>query len=58
MPIRPNPFTFECGDCGWKKTEVPKSDCLGSGGLVRTMLEMGEQRVENAYGQRTRAVSG
>jgi Zn finger protein HypA/HybF involved in hydrogenase expression len=31
MPIRPNPFNFECGDCGWKKTVVPKSDCLGPG---------------------------
>ncbi|OOL34507.1 hypothetical protein BOO94_28235 [Pseudomonas sp. FSL W5-0299] len=29
MPIKPKPFAFECGECGWKKVVAPKSDCLG-----------------------------
>jgi hypothetical protein len=33
MPVRPRPFTFECGECGWKKTVAPQSDCLRPGGL-------------------------
>lgn len=31
MPIRPRPFTFACGNCGWKKTVAPLSDALGPG---------------------------
>jgi Zn finger protein HypA/HybF involved in hydrogenase expression len=31
MPVRPQPFTFECGECGWKKTVAPQSDCLRPG---------------------------
>ncbi|EJM77192.1 hypothetical protein PMI31_00806 [Pseudomonas sp. GM55] len=31
MPIRPRPFTFVCGKCGWKKTVAPPSDALGPG---------------------------
>jgi len=31
MPIRPQPFTFTCSGCGWKKTVAPHSDALGPG---------------------------
>ena len=31
MPIKPRPFTFVCGECGWKKTVAPRSDVLGPG---------------------------
>lgn len=31
MAIRPNPFTFACKACGWKKTVAPQSDALGAG---------------------------
>ena len=29
MPIRPQPFTFVCQACHWKKTVAPLSDALG-----------------------------
>ncbi|KAA0944577.1 hypothetical protein FQ186_17545 [Pseudomonas sp. ANT_H14] len=29
MPIRPKPYTFVCGGCGWHKTVAPRSDALG-----------------------------
>ncbi|MNF88834.1 hypothetical protein D3C76_1217140 [compost metagenome] len=31
MPVRPQPFTFICDGCGWKKTIAPRSDALGPG---------------------------
>ncbi|MDD1966729.1 hypothetical protein NPS29_15460 [Pseudomonas putida] len=31
MPVRPQPFTFTCDSCGWKKTIAPRSDALGPG---------------------------
>lgn len=31
MPIKPEPLTFMCDECGWKKTVAPRSDVLGPG---------------------------
>ncbi len=28
MPFPPNPTTYECPKCGWKKTTIPDSDEL------------------------------
>lgn len=28
MPIRPQPCTYHCKQCGWKKTVAPQSDAL------------------------------
>ncbi len=31
MPIRPQPCTWYCKQCTWKKTVAPASDALGPG---------------------------
>jgi len=28
MPIPPQPMTYHCPSCGWKRTVTPRSDCL------------------------------
>ena len=48
MPIKPRPFTFVCGECGWKKTVAPRSDVLGPGGMVHAVPEVWERSVEDA----------
>lgn len=46
MPVRPPPFTFECGDCGWKKTVAPQSDCLRPGEWVMVCPKCGGDRLK------------
>jgi hypothetical protein len=36
MPIRPSPFTLECGKCKWSHTFSPRSDVLIMGLDIRT----------------------
>jgi transcription elongation factor Elf1 len=31
MPIRPQPRTYTCPQCGWSKIVAPRSDALGPG---------------------------
>ena len=31
MPVRPQPMTYKCPNCGWKATTAPKSDVLEPG---------------------------
>ncbi|RHW19566.1 hypothetical protein C2846_18130 [Pseudomonas jilinensis] len=31
MPIPPAPMTYQCSACNWKRTVVPRSDCLTFG---------------------------
>lgn len=31
MPVRPQPMTYTCLDCGWSKYVWPQSDCLLEG---------------------------
>ncbi len=31
MPIKPQPFTYICPCCGWKKTVAPTSDVMVPG---------------------------
>ena len=42
MPIRPQPFTFVCQACHWKKTIAPLSDVLGCSGLMKPDTHLGE----------------
>ena len=46
MPIRPQPFSFKCGDCGWKKIVAPKSDCLGPGDWFSKCPKCGSQEMK------------
>ncbi|MDE1193727.1 MAG: hypothetical protein PW896_00675 [Pseudomonas sp.] len=46
MPIRPQPFTFECGNCGWKKTVAPQSDCLRPGEWFATCPKCGGENLK------------
>lgn len=46
MPIRPRPFTFLCGRCGWKKTVAPLSDALGPGDYFERCARCGHQPLD------------
>jgi Zn finger protein HypA/HybF involved in hydrogenase expression len=46
MPIKPMPFTFECGDCGWKKVVAPLSDCLGPGDWFERCPKCGNEKLQ------------
>ena len=28
MAVKPQPWVYECDDCGWRKVMAPKSDCI------------------------------
>ena len=46
MPIRPRPFTFVCGECGWKKTVAPRSDALGPGEWFKQCPKCGSEALK------------
>jgi Zn finger protein HypA/HybF involved in hydrogenase expression len=46
MPIKPRPFTFVCGECGWKKTVAPRSDALGAGECFKQCPKCGNEMFE------------
>jgi Zn finger protein HypA/HybF involved in hydrogenase expression len=28
MAVKPQPWVYECDDCGWRKVMAPQSDCI------------------------------
>lgn len=28
MAVKPQPWAYECGQCGWRKITSPKGDCI------------------------------
>lgn len=58
MAVKPQPWAYECNQCGWRKVVMPKSDCLifepvdqcpqcHSENISRVVLSPMEQMIEN-----------
>lgn len=33
MAVKPQPWVYECDDCGWRKVMAPSSDCIIEGSI-------------------------
>ena len=43
MPLPPPPLTYDCPQCGWRKTTAPKSDALRPGEFFACCSECGNR---------------